>query len=284
MSSRISRPAVPRPETVARLAGPVNLLLVILLAYNLAGLTLYLLPQPATAPPVTAARPAADTASSATDDYASIAGWQLFGAPTAAAPAPPPVEAPETRLDLRLAGIVYRQGRPLALIAQGRQPETVHRVGDSLQGARIEQILPDRVLLARSGQLEALSLPRDTDAVSPAAPSRTAATGTVDATPIARRLRRQLDGNPTALQELAYATPYVQDGRFVGLKLRPGRDQRLLGQLGLRTGDVLTAVNGVALTDPAQSLMLLRDMLSRDRVDATILRGGNELSMTFELQ
>lgn len=291
MPIRLRRPQslAPRPETLARLAGPVNLLLVVALAHQLADLTLRLLPlsEPR------AARPAVSDAGSATpastSDYARIADWQLFGPPEATTPAPAPVQAPETRLNLRLAGIIHRGDIPLALIAEGSRPETVHRIGERVGGARIERILPDRVLLARGNGLEALSLPReditgarDSNIVRVAA---TTPSGAVDATPIARRLRQALaDGNPRALQELAFAAPYIEDGRFIGLQLRPGRDRQLLGSLGLRAGDVLTELNGVRLTDPAQGLRLMQELLQSGQVDATIRRGDREIPMSFVLQ
>lgn len=283
---RRPQPTAPRPETLARLAGPVNLLLVVALAYQLADLTLLLLPLSEPRVTQAAVADAETTTPTGTPDYARIADWQLFGPPEAAAPAP--VQAPETRLDLRLAGIIHRGDIPLALIAEGNRPESVYRVGERVGGARIERILPDRVLLARDSGLEALSLPRENIAGAPDSAARIAATtpsGAVDAAPIARRLRQALaDGNPRALQELAFAAPYIEDGRFVGLQLRPGRDRQLLGSLGLRAGDVLTELNSVRLTDPAQGLRLMQELLQSGRVDATIRRGDREIPMSFVLQ
>lgn len=286
---RRPQPTAPRPETLARLAGPVNLLLVVALAHQLADLTLRLLPlSDPLATPVTVSD--SETANpSGHPDYARIAEWQLFGPPEAAAPAPTPVQAPETRLNLRLAGIIHRGNIPLALIAEGNRPEAVYRVGERVGGARIERILPDRVLLARDAGLEALSLPRENIAGArddnTARVAATTPSGAVDATPIARRLRQALgDGNPQALQELAFAAPYIEDGRFIGLQLRPGRDRQLLGSLGLRAGDVLTELNGVRLTDPAQGLRLMQELLQSGQVDATIRRGDSEIPMSFVLQ
>jgi general secretion pathway protein C len=283
MPIRLERPQLPapRPETLGRLAGPVNLLLVVTLAHQLADLTLRLLPlSEPVATPVSVVRDGTAPAS-INSDHSRIADWQLFGPPEAAAPVQTPVQTPETRLDLRLAGIIYRGATPLALIAEGNRAETVHRIGDRIGDARIERILPDRVLLARSNGLEALSLPRE--AINQGADAG-AGSGMVEATPIPQRLRQALEGDPQALQQLARAAPYIEDGRFIGLQLRPGRDRELLGQLGLRSGDVLTALNGVRLTDPVQGLRLMRELLQFGRVDATIRRGDSEIPMSFVLQ
>lgn len=289
----------PRPETLARLAPLANIVLVIALAYVLADLTL----RPMSAPAVPSAATPVERPDSPRPpagpgrDYARMVDWQLFGPVTADAPAAPVVvDAPETRLNLRLAGIFYSDGpdgRPLALIAVDGRPEQVFRVGDTLNdGTRIARILADRVLLERNQQMEALSLPRDTVSATAARPA-TGAAATSSATPrqadvidvsaLAPELRQQIAANPEALQNLAYAAPYVADGRFAGLRLQPGRDPRLLGQLGLRSGDVLVELNGTRLTDPAQGALLLQDVLRADRMSARVLRDGTEIPLTFIL-
>ncbi len=256
----------------------VNLLLVLALAYSLAGLTLRWLPSPEPSVASDAAALMAPTGDRAGPDPGLIASWQLFGAPETNVPIP--AQAPETRLNLRLAGILHRDA-PLALIAEGNRPEAVYRVGDTIGGARIEQILPDRVLLARGSGLEALSLPREPSPLDTASRGVDSPTGVQ---PVTQRLRQALSGDPQALQELALAAPYIEDGRFIGLQLRPGHDRQLLDQLGLRAGDVLTALNGVRLTDPVQGLRLMQELSRTDRVDATIRRGDSEIPMTFVLQ
>lgn len=285
MLSRLSHLGRLQPETLARFAGPVTLLLVLVLAYQLAGLTITLLVSPvpnAASQPVTKGKPPP----ASQQDFQQLAQWQLFGAPQQTS-APTPAQAPPTRLDLNLGGIVYRTGNaaPLALIAAGQQPETVYRIGDTVAGARIHKILPDRVLLTRNGHLETLQLPRSSDTLpanaasdsgNPAASDRRV----INATGLASKLRR----DPATLQDLANATPYWRDGRFVGLRLAPGPNRRLLNRLGLRPGDVLVALDGHPITSPAEGVTQLQQLLNAPRVKATILRDGNQIPMTFVLQ
>ncbi|MDX1605707.1 MAG: type II secretion system protein N [Candidatus Competibacterales bacterium] len=275
------RPAL-RPETLARLILPVNLLLVIALAASLADLTLHLLPTTDRSPPAATAHVAPDQAPvTAGADHARIAGWHLFGSPRPeTAPAPPP-PAPETRLDLRLAGVFHRAGRPLALIAVGRQPERIFRVGEILaDGTRIEQIHPDRVILARQDRQETLSLPRDRAALDSVA----ATTEVVEPGAVADRLRTRLATDPAAtLRDLARATPELRNGRFVGLRLQPGRVPQLFRQLGLRDGDVLTAIDGTPLRDPGHGLALLQSLRDANRVSVRVLRDGTERVLSFAL-
>lgn len=289
-----------RPEALARLTLPINVLLIVLLAQDLARLSWILLPLPSISPVTIGESHHSPTSAANTNtpetDYGVIADWHLFGRIQAAKPEPPPViTAPETKLNLRLVGTFYTQngGKARALIAEGSGEVRSYPVGAELPGgARLEQILRDRVVLSRNGQLETLSLPQETGGVEttpeiglatpPVNGAETANPGvTIDASAIAARFRESITTEPEALQDLALVDPYIQNGQFMGFRLRPGRDRRLLQQLGLRSGDVITEVNGTPLNDPATGFALLQDALSADRVTIQVLRNGAEIPFTF---
>ena len=105
----------------------------------------------------------------------------------------------------------------------------------------------------------------------------------IDATAVAQLLRGPAATRPQALQQIAFASPYVQDGQFKGFRLRPGRDRRLMEQLSLSNGDVITEVNGTRIRNPMQGFSLLREVLDTDRIDVRVLRNGSEIPLTFSL-
>jgi general secretion pathway protein C len=105
----------------------------------------------------------------------------------------------------------------------------------------------------------------------------------IDASPIATHFRHKITTHPQGLEDLALATPYVQSGQFRGFRLRPGRDRELLTRLGLRAGDVITAVNGTRLNDPSQGLGILQQLVSANQVNVQVLRNGAEIPLTFIL-
>lgn len=111
-----------------------------------------------------------------------VAASHWFGEPGAEPSEPEPVaevEMPETRLQLRLRGVVAREDPTLgsALIGgEGRSSE-YFRVGDTLFGqAELVEVHGNRVILRRSGELETLSfeqdLPGGNGAQGPATASR----------------------------------------------------------------------------------------------------------------
>ncbi|HAS50821.1 MAG TPA: type II secretion system protein GspC [Gammaproteobacteria bacterium] len=303
------RLSLPPAETGLRLAViAVNTLLVIALAYTLAGLTLAMLagdsptltgqvpPSGSVIPGSAMPQPSADVA--------AISAWHLFGKAEAkrAAP-PPPVAIPTTPLNLRLVGTFFAErgsDQALALIADGNNLERGYRIGEALPGsARLERIERDQVIVSRGGREEALKLPKLDDPNRPmlapappisaiplepaSEPTSASEPQVINASVIAERLRGEVANRPQALEDIAFASPYVQNGQFVGFRLRPGRDRQLFQQLGLTGGDVLTEINGMRLSSPAQGLAILQELMSASRIDVRVLRNGAEVPLTFTL-
>ncbi|MEB3736428.1 type II secretion system protein N [Halopseudomonas pachastrellae] len=77
------------------------------------------------------------------------------------------INAPDTKLSWTLKGVLSDPdpARSAAILVTQGQPEKLYRVGASLPGqVRLEQVLPDRVMLMRDGQLETLRLKRNQSA------------------------------------------------------------------------------------------------------------------------
>ena len=304
--------ALSRPEPWLRLVVEVvNVLLVIALARALAGLVLALWFGPSspaasmsmsTTPAESIGRANADLRSQA--DYAAIGAWYLFGQLDVSRPVETPsVPLPVTPLNLRLVGVFFvEQGdRALALIAEGNGLERGYQIGAPLPGgALLERIQRDHVIVSRNGRQEVLNLPRlseinrssvpalesEPPPVVPefeAAPTSFQEPRMIDASALANRLRGEATIRPQVLEDIAFASPYVQNGQFVGFRLRPGRDAQLLRQLNLSNGDVITEINGSRLDNPVQGLTVLQAALGADQVDVRVLRDGAEIPLSFSL-
>lgn len=229
-------------------------------------------------------------------DLSVITRAALFGvyeAPSVAVPAQPVLDAPDTRLDLTLTGIVAAtDGRASrALIARGNGEEQPYAVGDMIQpGVILEQIHADRVILSRNGALETLRL--DKDSPSSAAVVAPPPTPTLDAN--ARviagqqayelaRIREELLANPAKASDYLRVQPARIGGMMRGYRIYPGRDRSIFSAAGLRPGDLVTAVNGVELDDPAKALQLLGDLSQARELTVTVERGGNPQTIHVRL-
>ena len=96
-----------------------------------------------------------------------IAGWHLFGrAPEKVVAAPQaPVEAPKTRLQLTLRGVLASasgaDAEARAIIAEPGGRERQYHPGEAVPGgAELAEVRPDRVILRRNDRYETLPLVR----------------------------------------------------------------------------------------------------------------------------
>lgn len=239
-----------------------------------------LVPTPAAArwqaPP---AAPAAEHPTLVSSD--SLAAAQdLFGHSQVNSVGSSSAPAPETVLDLQLLGILaderaHSQSR--ALIRSGSDQEKPYAVGDAVvAGATVKAIFPDRVLLLRNGELETLRMHRgdmNADSSSPGAPATDANPGDSNAQKLAH-IRSQLLNAPGDVDNFLHVSPVTgANGAPTGYRVFPSNDPTLFEAEGLRPGDLVTAVNGQPLTDPAKALQLVNQLSSAQTVTLTVVRG-----------
>jgi general secretion pathway protein C len=68
--------------------------------------------------------------------------------------------------------------------------------------------------------------------------------------------------------------PHVQEGQVVGVRVTPGRDRAAFEALGLRSGDVVTDINGTVLSDVSQALQVVQSLGESTQANVTVLRDG----------
>lgn len=283
---RFRTDSVPRAgrAVAARLPELTTLALVILLAY----LTVEFMWQLVARDPQTVAieataaeqRPRAADGGGGKPSVEQLLAADLFGTPDAAAGSAgqkPKKDAPETSLDLKLSGIVAGPGneRSRAIIAVGNEPEKSFGIGDQLtEGAVLDTIYADRVLIRRNGQLEALHLPRPESPGTGGAGRLTERSNRPRQEISMASLRRQALNNPATMGEFVRVQPVRRNGEIQGFRVRPGPDRALFNQLDLKPGDIVREVNGVTLDSQDKGLELLGKLRSADRLRLTIERDG----------
>jgi general secretion pathway protein C len=72
-------------------------------------------------------------------------------------------------------------------------------------------------------------------------------------------------------------------GKMRGFRAYPGRNRQIFGKLGLKPGDLVTAINGTALDDPQHSQEVFNTIQSSDRVTVTVERGGQKQEITLNI-
>ena len=211
---------------------------------------------------------------------ASIANAGLFGNPKAVANTNPD-NAPQTNIPLVLTGIIAasdpRNG--LAILGENATSAKVFAVGDIVPGGvKLHSVLSDRVILDRNGSLESLMLPRQTTAMAPppvqSLPSEN---------PIAERMRQLITSEPGVISDIMRPQPVFAQGKQRGYRVYPGRNRQAFTRLGLRPGDLVTAINGTPLDDPARGQEIFSTLGSSSEAHVTVMRNGRQQDLTLNM-
>lgn len=249
---------------------------VLLIAWQAARLTwLFLAPAPTVAP---AAAPTTINTPNRIDPQ-QIASAHLFGAPGSGSADP---NSLPQNTSLVLAGTMALDDPQagFAIVGESAANAKFYRVGASLSGgARLHSVYTDRVIIERNGQLETLVLPRGTASTAIISTPRTAAT---PSTP-GDNLRRSLSNNPSALGDLMRAQPVFANGVQKGYRVYPGRERQQFTRIGLQPGDLVTAINGSTLDDPARGTEILNTLTSSTTAQVTVERNGVSQVLSLDM-
>lgn len=277
-----------------------NYLLLILLASALAEITWRLIPVDERVAPVSSVNGQVNQQRVAISSV-SLSTLHLFGEVDKTAPVvQQTVVAPETNLKLTLRGVLASSSPATAraIIGDASNNEKLYSVGDDLPGgARLKEVYNDRVILERAGRLETLRLPKESVAqASPSAQnqrgrpssssSRSSVSGSSASREISKKLgeyRETLKTEPQKLMGLVQASPVNKNGQFEGFKIRPGTDRKLFHNMGLRSGDVVKAINGITLDNPMKGFEIMNQLSTADSIALEISRNGQRRSFSFNL-
>ncbi|GAB3685648.1 type II secretion system protein GspC [Salinisphaera aquimarina] len=281
MAVELSRDA---QRWLARLPEIANLVLVVLIALSAARLFWLVWPVSDTE-----LVPATTGASSDTADQSinvdTIASAHLFGEQTvtdADAQQREIINAPETRLNLTLTGIVSESNgrRSRALIETGRKKQDSFSVDDDVtNGVKLHAIYANRVILDRSGRFETLTLESVKQAKALSGVKRTQAVSSEIAEDLGD-VRQKILANPATASRYIRLQPERQNGNLVGYRIYPGADRGLFEKAGLKPGELVTAVNGQPLNNPAASLKLLGNLAQASSASVTLERDGQQRTVT----
>jgi len=290
-----------------RLAMVACALLVLVIVWQLARLAWLFVP----ADDASLAAPLRSAGTAPATPAVAVSKWHLFGAPPQRAAAAGP-GAPMTTLALSLRGTLAesdpRSG--LAVIAGADGSERAWRVGDEVApGVTLEEVHADRVILRHGGVQEVLALERhEVPAVASAKPGpagaslRNTAPGTpahVATAPISfappniahgaagnwqQTMDRATGSDMAALARNVQVTPVIDNGRIAGVRVGAAGDGALLGRLGLRPSDIVTAVNGVPVDSVERGRQILESLGNAGEVRVTVTRDGMPTVVSVKLR
>ena len=214
-----------------------------------------------------------------------IAAARLFGESPGG---PGDGAVPPSSLALVLAGVFAREdpGAGRAIIGETAATGRLYGVGATLPGgARLTEVHPDRVILERSGQREALSLPRSTMPTQPATGGATNGPALAPAASSSSSSSPLLPGASIAEDPARFIRwqAILRDGQVAGVRVYPGEQAALFTRSGLRPGDLVVAVNDSPLTDQATAAQFLRMLAGAPSSVVTVERDGRMENLSIDL-
>jgi general secretion pathway protein C len=188
-------------------------------------------------------------------------------------------------------------------VVEHRKLQDLYQVGDELPGGNevvLAKVLPNLIVIDNNGRYEVLRLfetgdllvrsarsvarepgPRDTGAATER-PARTV-TSDSSAAALAGQYRDRLYADPQSLADVVRVTAIRDAGELRGYRLEPGRASAEFTALGFEAGDVVTAVNGMSLSDPANTVRLYQSMRSAREASFELLRKGESVTLTVSI-
>lgn len=290
-------------------------LLLLVIAWQAAQLSWQFIPAPNSSP--VAVPKGLKSSSAGQQDISAVLDWQIFGdynaKPEAPTVAPVTTDAPQTKLNIRLVGLVSDSinSRSGAAIIENQNQQETYGIGDTITGTRalLKEVLPDRVLIEHGSNIETLMLDGlDYTQMSAPAPrggmmqqlgglrevpeqgehSRDAEQMSVHADAELRgdiqEMRDAVRKDPGKLLDYIRVTPEQRDGELVGYRLRPGRDPAMFERMGLQNNDLAVAINGYNLTDNQQAMQAIAELQSASQASIVIERDGEQIDVIFSLE
>ena len=276
--STIAVPAVraaSQPKSLPhRLAALLTLLLLLVLAWQLAHWTWHF------AAPRDAI--SSTTASNAPADWS--AARRLFGDAPAASTA-------ASNTGIRLKGVFAVDGKTLsaAVVNTGGKRDVAVRLGEEVEkGVTLASVQPDHIEISRNGARERVDLDKR---LVPPGPLRPGAPGTRGfrinvANTGANQFSLSRSELNTTLQDPSQLTYTGRIGIAPqgGVRMDSAPAGSLPDKLGLKEGDVIKSINGQSVNSPGDLARLYGQFSSITNIRVEVVRGGNPVALNFQIQ
>ncbi len=195
----------------------------------------------------------------------------------------------ETKLDLRLWGTVIFGGDTgdYAVIEDKKtRKQQLYRIGDPVQNAEVKVILREKVVLSVSGKDEILTMEETPGVkVSSARPVPSAVPEPIQREmTIDRAMVEDAINNIGELMKQVRIRPYFENGQPAGLSLTGVRPNSIFQKMGIRSGDVLLAVDGEEIRSVDDVVNLYEKIGAADGVGLQIKRRGQIQDIEFQIR
>lgn len=199
----------------------------------------------------------------------------------------------QTDLSLKLWGTVSGDRKAAYAVIEDTKArrQNLYREGDAIQDAAVKMILREKVVLTRNGEDEVLEMEkrlasaRSTPPRQPrgrTSPSRSSGGGDQQIQ-LERDQIESAINNVNNLMRQAKIRPHFKDGKPDGLTLTRVRPNSIFTKLGLRSGDIITGVDGQDIQSVDDALRFYQSLKSGANVKVQIRRRGQQQNIEYQI-
>lgn len=204
-----------------------------------------------------------------------------------------------TDLKLKLFGTVTGdKNKAYAVIEETKKRrQNLYRVGDTIQNASIKMILREKVVLRVNGKDEILEIEevlsgsRDSGRPSSIAnrrsqkrrPFKRSSTANSQNITLDRSKIESAVKNINDLMKNVRIQPHFTDGQPDGFRLTGVRPNSFFSNMGLKSGDVITGVDGKKIESVDDAFMLYQGLQSSSNIQLQLKRKGQQKNINYKI-
>ena len=183
----------------------------------------------------------------------------------------------ETQLTLLLKGTVFGDDElpSLAIITNNSNEEKVYSINEMIvPGTTLHSVYADQIIISNNDELEVLKLPRELAEITPTIIRDSRINRRASITQDNRTNIEPLNQFGTKLADTIRPTPYFSNGAQLGYRVYPGNNRKQFMALGLLSGDLITNVNEVPLSNAQEAMIIFQRIEDENEVTLTIIRNN----------
>lgn len=228
--------------------------------------------------------------------YRTIVERNLFNTKTGVESAPEKLDLEAlkpTDLKLRLLGTVSGDKKDTYAVIEevGKKQQHLYRVGDTIQNATVKTILREKVVLHVNGEDEILAIEKKSGKSTSANYAGKSFSPTLNQKDAALEKislqRTQIDAavqDINSLMKQVRIRPHFTNGEPDGLRLTGIRPNSIFYRMGLKSGDVITGVDGKDIVSVDDALKLYQNLQSSSDLKVDIKRMGRSKTLEYHIE
>jgi len=205
-------------------------------------------------------------------------------------------DAPVTRLNLTLTGVVASSVKDQgAAVIENRNQQQTYGIGEKIEGTSVslKEVYADRVIIKNGSSNETLMLDgvdynKNTSELSQT-PTNSLQSSNQDLelrqtlSSDAIQASRELQDQPASFIDYIAVSPHRPNGELLGYRVSPGKKPTLFKAAGLKSGDVITDINGLDLTDMQQALEAMNMLKELQSLQMSVQREDELITIYLDL-